>query len=114
MPRVARLRKVGGSVMLATPKVLLNALDLAPDAPVGLDRKADGSIRGKIERVEQDLGDREHDRSPDFPQAGDARHDTAFLELHRDIPGTHPANKIVSRPIAILIAGPTASGKSAL
>jgi len=40
MPRVARLRKVGGSVMLAIPKVLLNALDLAPDAPVGLSIKA--------------------------------------------------------------------------
>jgi antitoxin ChpS len=36
MSRAARLRKVGGSVMLAIPKPMLDALDLAPDAPVGL------------------------------------------------------------------------------
>lgn len=40
MPHAARLRKVGGSVMLAIPKPMLDALDLAPDASVGL------SIRG--------------------------------------------------------------------
>ena len=36
----ARLRKVGGSVMLAIPKSMLDALDLAPDASVGLSIKA--------------------------------------------------------------------------
>jgi antitoxin ChpS len=36
MPHAARLRKVGGSVMLAIPKPMLEALDLAPDDPVGL------------------------------------------------------------------------------
>ena len=40
MPHAARLRKVGGSVMLAIPKALLEALDLAPDASVGLSIKA--------------------------------------------------------------------------
>jgi antitoxin ChpS len=40
MPYAARLRKVGGSVMLAIPKAMLDALDLAPDAPVGLSIKA--------------------------------------------------------------------------
>jgi antitoxin ChpS len=43
MPHVARLRKVGGSVMLAIPKAILDALDLAPDASVGLSIKA-GSL----------------------------------------------------------------------
>jgi len=36
MPHATRLRKVGGSVMLAIPKALLEALDLAPDSTVGL------------------------------------------------------------------------------
>ena len=40
MPHAARLRKVGGSVMLAIPKSMLDALDLAPDASVGLSIKA--------------------------------------------------------------------------
>jgi antitoxin ChpS len=39
MAHAARLRKVGGSVMLAIPKAMLDALDLAPDAPVGLSIK---------------------------------------------------------------------------
>ena len=40
MPHAARLRKVGGSIMLAIPKPMLDALDLAPDASVGLSIKA--------------------------------------------------------------------------
>lgn len=40
MPHAARLRKVGGSVMLAIPKPMLDALDLAPDAAVDLSIKA--------------------------------------------------------------------------
>jgi antitoxin ChpS len=40
MPHAARLRKVGGSVMLAIPRSILDALDLAPDASVGLSVKA--------------------------------------------------------------------------
>ena len=40
MPHAARLRKVGGSVMLAIPKPMLDALDLGPDASVGLSIKA--------------------------------------------------------------------------
>jgi antitoxin ChpS len=36
----ARLRKVGGSVMLTIPPAMLDALDLAPDAQVGLAVKA--------------------------------------------------------------------------
>jgi antitoxin ChpS len=40
MPQAVRLRKVGGSVMLAIPKAMLNALDLAPDASVGLSIEA--------------------------------------------------------------------------
>jgi antitoxin ChpS len=43
MPHPARLRKVGGSVMLAIPKAILEALDLAPNASVGLSIKA-GSL----------------------------------------------------------------------
>src|SRR4249920_1783192 len=40
MPHAARLRKVGGSVMLAIPKPMLDALHLAPDASVDLSIKA--------------------------------------------------------------------------
>ena len=40
MPNAVRLRKVGGSVMLAIPKAMLDALELAPDASVGLSVKA--------------------------------------------------------------------------
>ena len=40
MPHLARLRKVGGSVMLVIPKAMLDALDLASDASVGLSIKA--------------------------------------------------------------------------
>lgn len=40
MPHSARLRKVGGSVMLAIPPALLDALDLKSDAAVGLSVKA--------------------------------------------------------------------------
>ena len=40
MSHGARLRRVGGSVMLAIPPALLDALDLAPDAQVGMSVKA--------------------------------------------------------------------------
>jgi antitoxin ChpS len=40
MPHAVRLRKVGGSVMLAIPRPMLDALELAPDASVGLTIKA--------------------------------------------------------------------------
>ncbi len=40
MPHPVRLRKVGGSVMLAIPKPVLEALDLAADASVGLSIKS--------------------------------------------------------------------------
>ena len=40
MPHAARLRKVGGSVMLAIPKPMLEALDLAPEAAVDLSIRA--------------------------------------------------------------------------
>ena len=40
MPHAVRLRKVGGSVMLAIPKPMLEALDLRPDAAVGLSIKS--------------------------------------------------------------------------
>ena len=40
MPHTARLRKVGGSVMLAIPPALLDALDLKSDAAVGMSVKA--------------------------------------------------------------------------
>ncbi len=40
MPNDVRLRKVGGSVMLAIPRAMLDALELAPDASVGLSVKA--------------------------------------------------------------------------
>ena len=40
MPNTVRLRKVGGSVMLAIPRAMLDALELAPDASVGLSVKA--------------------------------------------------------------------------
>jgi antitoxin ChpS len=39
MPHDVRLRKVGGSVMLAIPKPVLDALDLSPEASVGLSIK---------------------------------------------------------------------------
>ena len=44
MPHAARLRKVGGSVMLATPKATLDALDLGPDVWVGLSIKGGGRL----------------------------------------------------------------------
>src|SRR5580704_568036 len=40
MPHAVKLRKVGGSVMLAIPKAMLDALELSPDASVGLSIKA--------------------------------------------------------------------------
>lgn len=40
MPHTARLRKVGGSVMLAIPPALLDALDLKADASVGMTVKS--------------------------------------------------------------------------
>ena len=43
MPRAARLRRVGGSVMLAIPKPMLDALELGADASVGLSIK-DGRL----------------------------------------------------------------------
>lgn len=44
MSHIARLRKVGGSVMLAIPPALLDALDLGSDASVGLTVEA-GALR---------------------------------------------------------------------
>jgi antitoxin ChpS len=40
MPHAARLRKVGGSIMLAIPKPILEALELGPDASVALSIKS--------------------------------------------------------------------------
>jgi antitoxin ChpS len=40
MSNAVRLRKVGGSVMLAIPRAMLDALELSPDASVGLSVKA--------------------------------------------------------------------------
>jgi len=40
MPHTARLRKVGGSVMLAIPPAVLDALHLKSDASVGMSVKA--------------------------------------------------------------------------
>jgi len=40
MPHAARLRKVGGSVMLAIPKPVLDELGLAPETSVDLSIKA--------------------------------------------------------------------------
>ena len=40
MTHAARLRKVGGSVMLAIPKPMLEALDLAAETSVGLSIRA--------------------------------------------------------------------------
>ena len=40
MPNAVRLRKVGGSVMLAIPRAILDALELEPDASVELSVKA--------------------------------------------------------------------------
>jgi antitoxin ChpS len=40
MPYTAKLRKVGGSVMLAIPPALLEALDLKSDTQVGMSIEA--------------------------------------------------------------------------
>ena len=40
MPYLVRLRKVGRSVMLAIPKPVLDALNIAPDSEVGLSIKS--------------------------------------------------------------------------
>ena len=40
MSHIARLRKVGGSVMLTIPPALLDALQLKPDASVDMSVKA--------------------------------------------------------------------------
>ena len=40
MTQAARLRKVGGSVMLAIPKPMLDALELTPNSAVGLSVRA--------------------------------------------------------------------------
>jgi antitoxin ChpS len=40
MTHDSRLRKVGGSVMLAIPKPMLESLDLAPNSAVGLSIEA--------------------------------------------------------------------------
>ena len=40
MTHAARLRKVGGSVMLAIPKPMLDALELRPDASVAISVKS--------------------------------------------------------------------------
>ena len=50
MGHPARLRKVGGSVMVAIPPALLEELNLAPDAAVGLSVKAGRLIVDPKER----------------------------------------------------------------
>ena len=40
MPHSARLRRIGGSVLLTIPKAILKALNLAPSTSVGLSLKA--------------------------------------------------------------------------
>jgi len=55
MGHPARLRKVGGSVMVAIPPALLEELDLAPGAAVGLSVKAGRLIVDPKERPRHTL-----------------------------------------------------------
>lgn len=49
MPYETRLRKVGGSVMLAIPPALLDALDMTTDTPVELSIKS-GKLLVEMQR----------------------------------------------------------------
>jgi len=53
----ARLRKVGGSVMLAIPPALLEAVELAPDAAVGLTIKGGQIVVQREARPRYSLDD---------------------------------------------------------
>ncbi|MGK2872414.1 MAG: AbrB/MazE/SpoVT family DNA-binding domain-containing protein [Alphaproteobacteria bacterium] len=49
MPHETRLRKVGGSVMLAIPPALLDALEMTTDSPVELSIKS-GKLLVEMQR----------------------------------------------------------------
>jgi len=57
MARTTQLRKVGGSVMLAIPKPVLEALDLGPDTPVGLSVRAGRLVVEPRARKRYSLGE---------------------------------------------------------
>ncbi len=57
MSHAVRLRRVGGSVMLAIPKPVLEALDLSPDAAVGLSIKSGRLVISPKQRQRYSLDD---------------------------------------------------------
>lgn len=73
MPHTARLRKVGGSVMLAIPPALLDALDLKSDAAVGMSVKAGKLLVEPKARPRYTLDDLLAQCSPDAATDADER-----------------------------------------
>lgn len=71
-----KLRKVGGSVMLAVPPALLDALGLAADKTVGLDVK-DGDLIVKPARPRYTLDELLDQCDPDAPFSEE---DRVFLD----------------------------------
>lgn len=67
-----RLRKVGGSVMLAVPPVLLDALDLVADKQVGLD-VVDGALVVKPLKPRYTLDELLDQSTPAEPPEGEDR-----------------------------------------
>jgi antitoxin ChpS len=55
MSHEGRLRKVGGSIMLTIPPVMLDALGLGPDAAVDMDVEAGRLIVGRKARPRYSL-----------------------------------------------------------
>lgn len=73
MPHTARLRKVGGSVMLAIPPALLDALDLKSDASVGMSVKAGKLLVEPKARPRYTLDDLLTQCSADAPSSTEER-----------------------------------------
>jgi antitoxin ChpS len=85
MPHAARLRKVGGSVMLAIPKPMLDALDLAPDASVDLSIKAGRLVVDPRTRRRYSLDELLAQCNPGARRSGDERDWLAGRPVGREL-----------------------------
>ena len=85
MPHAARLRKVGGSVMIAIPKAMLDALDLSANASVGLSIKAGRIVVDPQKRRRYSLDELLADCNPKARRSGEDRDWQAGAPVGREL-----------------------------
>jgi antitoxin ChpS len=80
-----RLRKVGGSIMLTIPPVMLDALGLGPDVAVDMDVEAGRLVVGRKARPRYSLDELLAQCRPSAPRAKKDREWTAGKRAGREL-----------------------------